>query len=95
MSKRYHELWPDQAAAKKAVRYAVRHGRITKPEWCHCCDTAHDRQHMEAHHWSYKPENWLDVIWLCRKCHKAVHKQLGKDWQEPCEKPVYMNKDMK
>lgn len=24
---------------------------------------------IEAHHWSYEPEHWLDVIWVCPRCH--------------------------
>jgi len=28
---------------------------------------------IEAHHRSYNPEHWLEVEWLCNKCHRRHH----------------------
>jgi hypothetical protein len=45
---------------------------------------------LEAHHWSYEPENWLDVIWCCPRCHKELQK-LQK-FQPPL--PLWTNLDI-
>lgn len=53
---------------------AVRSGRIIKQSCSHCGNI-----NGEAHHEDYsKP---LNVIWLCRQCHAALHyaKAEGKD----------------
>ncbi len=28
---------------------------------------------LEAHHWSYYKEHFLDVIWVCSECHHLIH----------------------
>lgn len=57
-----------KADARRAVRNALRSGRLTKrPCWI-CGD---DRS--EAHHPDYSRP--LDVEWLCRKHHRAAHSQ--------------------
>lgn len=64
-------------SAQKLVELAVRQGRIVPQEECSSCgDTKRQkngRSNVHAHHPDYtKP---LEVVWLCRKCHVAVHKQ--------------------
>lgn len=50
---------------------AVLSGKITRQRRCSVCGSGVG---MEAHHENYnKPYN---VIWLCRKCHKKLHKKL-------------------
>jgi len=29
---------------------------------------------LEKHHWSYKEEHWMDIIWLSRKDHAKAHR---------------------
>jgi hypothetical protein len=55
----------------KAIRQAVRSGRLVSPEKCSiCCGTGR----IEAHHNDYhKP---LDVEWLCRPCHLWFHRHI-------------------
>jgi hypothetical protein len=47
----------------------VASGEIKRPSRCSNCGLK--AQMIEGHHWDYtKP---LDVIWLCRNCHKEAH----------------------
>ena len=53
------------------VREAVRTGQLVKPEVCSRCGK---RGVIEAHHYDYlKP---LEVVFLCRSCHRRVHREL-------------------
>ena len=54
--------------ARWAVRNAIRRRQLVRPDSCSQCRTSCKPQ---AHHFDYKRE--LDVIWLCKKCHTAVH----------------------
>lgn len=55
--------------ARRALGHEVRMGRITPPSSCEKCGAAK----VEAHHEDYgKP---LDVMWLCRRCHKEMHRK--------------------
>jgi hypothetical protein len=54
--------------AHEAVREAVNNGLLIKPYSCERCGTI---ARLNAHHINYS--NPLDVIWLCCKCHNAVH----------------------
>jgi len=57
----------DRVNATARVAWAVMRGDLIRPQECKCGST--DR--IEAHHEDYsKP---LDVIWLCKRCHLAVH----------------------
>jgi hypothetical protein len=56
---------PEQHRASEAVRYAIRTGKITKPETCQNCGKTGA---IEAAHWDYSRK--LDVCWLCRSCHR-------------------------
>lgn len=55
--------------ARGAVLEALKSGRLVRADACEKC--GHGT--VEAHHEDYsKP---LDVNWLCRKCHKAIHRK--------------------
>ena len=70
---RYWENHPEKRLAHRAVNNAVRDGRIVKPFHCEkCCSD----EKIEAHHESYDKCDWLNVKWLCRKCHKSVHAKV-------------------
>lgn len=68
------KLYPDRDAARKVVLEAVHRGML-RPEPCEEILQVHGeavrcgRVPTQAHHWSYHPDHWLDVIWLCRKHH--------------------------
>jgi hypothetical protein len=62
---------PELIEAWKAVQLAIRSGQLTRPDGCASCGRT---MHLVAHHHlGYAPEHWLDVQWLCRKCHKVEH----------------------
>lgn len=61
--------------AHVAVKRAVRNGRITKPDRCARCK-CREKIVFQAHHRSYRPEDWLDVIWLCGRCHWEAKRGL-------------------
>ena len=61
---------PKEHSARSKVHHAVRVGNIT-PQPCEVCGS----DKVQAHHDDYdKP---LEVRWLCRKHHRALHKELG------------------
>lgn len=67
---RAHHLLNKRAQlARQAVWYAVRTGRLVKPDACERCGL--ETLDLEAHHWDYREE--LDVRWLCPPCHSIVH----------------------
>lgn len=79
--------------AQNMVEYAVRIGRLIRPDACEQCGkngTFKDgRTAIQAHHSDYnKP---LEVIWLCQKCHHEWHKcnsSIGKEVmpkEVPCQ----------
>ncbi|MBA7583698.1 hypothetical protein ES708_25645 [subsurface metagenome] len=53
--------------AKSALRKTIKEGKFVKPNRCENCG---ELKKLEAHHWSYLPQNWIDVIWLCVECHR-------------------------
>lgn len=68
------DMYPEQYAAHVAVTNAINRGSLTqaKEHGCiHC-----DKQAEEWHHPSYHPDHHLDVVALCRTCHKKTHSGL-------------------
>jgi len=57
----------ERMAAKNAVRYALRTGKILKQP-CFVCG-----ENAAAHHSSYAPEMRLVVTWLCTRHHNDLH----------------------
>jgi hypothetical protein len=55
-------------AAKNAVRYALRTGKIMKLPCFVCGDLL-----VEAHHPSYAEDMRLSVVWLCSVHHNQIH----------------------
>lgn len=53
--------------AHSAVSNALRDKKIFKNS-CFVCGN----EKVEAHHTSYKKENWLNVQWLCKKHHTEI-----------------------
>jgi len=59
-----------KAAARRAVTIAVARGELIRPSTCSACDA---KCHPSAHHHKgYEEESWLDVLWLCNRCHAQV-----------------------
>lgn len=60
--------YPERVKCRKVAYSAKRSGKITAPKRCTHCN---QKTKLHAHHEDYsKP---LDVIWLCRPCHRKVH----------------------
>jgi hypothetical protein len=64
--------YPDRERSRRAVEYAVKVGKLIKPNNCSQCGTSCK---PEAHHDSYDYDQRLNVRWLCRKCHAAHHRK--------------------
>ena len=73
---RYHLENENVRKAHYYVSNAVRDKRLFKPNSCSQCglaDSGIERSMIEAHHYlGYEPEHWMDVQWLCTRCHKIV-----------------------
>jgi len=57
---------PEYAKAHAAVAAALRQGDLVRGTDCCSCG---EIKPTVAHHWSYEEEHWLDVVWICRRCH--------------------------
>ncbi len=69
LSKQRH---PDRTFARLSVSRAISSGKLTRPSFCSECKI---ECKPDAHHDSYEREHWLDVRWLCRKCHMEHHRK--------------------
>lgn len=64
------ELKPKKKAWNK-VYYALKTGKITKPNKCELCGD--NERDIQAHHKDYsKP---FDITWVCQKCHSKLDEQ--------------------
>lgn len=59
----------EKVRAHAKIRRDLIDGKIAKPQYCERCSK---EILLEAHHPDYNQKD--SVIWLCRKCHKAIHK---------------------
>lgn len=66
--KKYCAKYPDRHRANALLNYYISTGSIKKPKICSRCN---NENNIEAHHHDYKKP--LDVIWVCRVCHKNIH----------------------
>lgn len=64
------------SSASQAVHRAVERGLLIRPDHCSKCGNC--AAVVAHHHLGYERENWLQVIWLCPKCHVAEHRQPGR-----------------
>lgn len=66
-SYKYQRNNPVKRSARNAVYYALKKGKIIKPEACENCN---DIVKLEADHHDYTKK--LDVRWFCKPCHVAI-----------------------
>jgi ribosomal protein S27AE len=55
--------------ARVVVRRALKSGKLVKGP-CEFCGATK----VVGHHDSYERERWLDVRWMCHKCHMVFHR---------------------
>ena len=66
----------NETGAHNAVNTAVLEGRLVRPFTCENCKKMGLR--IEGHHHlGYEPEHWLDIQWLCSKCHHKTFVRHG------------------
>jgi len=66
-AQRHREHNPDKAKARSAVSQAIQAGCLHVPGLCSACGQVGK---VEAHHFKgYTKDHWLDVQWLCKRCH--------------------------
>jgi len=57
-----------KTSARHAVQRALKSGKLKRPHWCPSC---HRVVRLHAHHHQgYDKANWLNIIWLCARCHR-------------------------
>ena len=61
-----------QQIAQRSLRYAVKMGRVAKPDRCDDCNELTEPSKLAGHHASGYDEPF-DVEWLCHSCHAAAH----------------------
>ena len=71
-----HVRFSDTAKAGRIVDKAIRDG-VLRP-WPVCAVPTCNQRRVQAHHVCYEPFWWLDVIWLCRRCHAQLHAEHAK-----------------
>ena len=63
-----------------ATHKAIRKGMLVRPRICEICGEEFPlkgKNKLQAHHYfGYEEKHWLDIQWLCDKCHKAEHKKV-------------------
>lgn len=78
---------PLKRKAQHTANNAIRDGKLVRKlacEYCGCQDKV-----LHKHHWSYLEEHWLDVIFLCPKCHGKEHKRLNALGRDPDNQAGY------
>ena len=73
------ERYPERKHARDAVYRALKTGKLIKPGKCEDC--GEETARLQGHHESYEPDEWLDINWLCRRCHRVWddHLESGLD----------------
>jgi len=74
---RWREENPRKRVAHMAVKRALYSGELIKLANCQRCP----RKKIDAHHDDY--DRQLDIIWLCRSCHRLRHRQLKLEGRDP------------
>lgn len=68
-SARWRDANPERYAAHMRVSVAVATGALVKPDVCSRCSA---QKPLDAHHYLGYVGHELDVVWLCRACHKKT-----------------------
>lgn len=74
--KKYRRDHPQIMSAYDAVKIAIRSGKISKITKLDCCYCPNKAEQYH-HHKGYAKKHWLDVIPVCKKCHRKIHKKIA------------------
>jgi len=80
--KRRYQKHPNHTKARTAVFRAIKEGSLSVTP-CVVCGS----EKVHGHHHSYEKEFWLDVVFLCTKCHGEVHRGLHPHIKYPQSQP--------
>ncbi len=69
--KNQREKFPEKEKAHQAVKYAIRSGRLLRPDTCEFCE---EKRPVHGHHSDY--DKILEIDWVCRDCHTELHLAL-------------------
>ena len=69
LNQEYRARYPEKLIAQNRLAYAVRMGRVKRQP----CEVCGETKNIHAHHVSYKPEDWYNVLWRCYVCHALEH----------------------
>lgn len=71
--KRFYIQNINRCKATSAIQHAIKNGKLPQQNTlqCHYCPA----QAKQYHHPSYAPKHYLNVIPICRKCHRKIHKK--------------------
>ena len=67
----HSKMYPEKVAARNAIAYAIRMGRVERPGACEVCGAT---GRLFGHHDSYDRDRRLVVSWLCAPCHSDRHR---------------------
>ena len=75
-AKRFRLANPDKAKAASAVSNAVQSGKMPHASTKTCVRVGCDKQAEHYHHPNYEKQHRLDVMSVCRACHRETHELL-------------------
>lgn len=86
--KKNHKKWVEEnreaSRAHGAVTRAKKKGILKVPDACECCGR---EVRLEAHHHgSYEGEGALQVLFICRKCHRRHHRGQNSELTKKLDK---------
>lgn len=85
-SRRAYIKHKDKWIARAKANYAVKMGKLIKPEQCEVCLK---KTRLEGHHEDYsKP---LEIIWLCTGCHADTDRELENKKPNPLKSNLAPN----
>ena len=66
---------PEIRKAHGKVQTAINNGTLKRPNICSRCNRK--TTNIISHHESYDEDKWLDVTWLCVRCHYERHDEIN------------------
>lgn len=71
-----YKRYPNHIKATRAVNHAIEVGKMPRPDSLQCYYGEHPAQQYH-HHLGYELEHWLDVVPVCRDCHRKCERKIA------------------